>query len=54
LQAGLFDRRAEYEHLTALTASEEAVAEAARHLTKWREAATTRRTRVRLVLMLVP
>jgi superfamily II DNA/RNA helicase len=53
LQAGLFDRRAEHEHLTALTASEEAVAEAVRHLAKWR-AVTPGNTRVRLVLMLVP
>jgi superfamily II DNA or RNA helicase len=53
-QAGLFDRRAEYEHLSARADSEKAVAEAARHLARWREAAATGSTRVRLMLMLVP
>lgn len=54
IQAGLFDRRTEYEHLTARADSEEAVAEAARHLARWRRAAATGSTRVRLLLMLVP
>jgi superfamily II DNA or RNA helicase len=55
IQAGLFDRRTEYEHLTARADSEQAVAEAARHLARWRrQAAATGTTRVRLLLMLVP
>src|SRR5262245_22372653 len=54
IQAGLFDRRTEHEHLAARASSEEAVAEAARHLAKWRQAAATGSTRVRLLLMLVP
>ena len=35
-------------------AAEEAVAEAARHLARWRRAAAAGSTRVRLLLMLVP
>lgn len=54
IQAGLFDRRTEYEHLAARANSEEVVAEAARHLAMWRQAAATWSTRVRLLLMLVP
>jgi hypothetical protein len=53
-QAGLFDRRADYEQLASRAEFEEAVAEAARHLAEWRRAATTRATRARLLLVLSP